>query len=246
MDVESKNESFSKKIFLIKKKDIPKEKVYLKYLMSFFTMLVAIMTAILTLFEFADRISDKCHNYEWCKNNIYPFFNEISKKGEDSIETIEIVEDTQKENSINECDLLAGADHDKDRPKGYPFVPIKKIKWKESIKFCESAFFNEKKPRFAFLAGRSYHAASQYEKALDWYIIGARKGYAAAQDNLGYILAGHATKYYFCPDQAEYWLENAKKNGDPDAEGHLLFLHKAFSNSRWATTDPLICGKYSQ
>ena len=59
---------------------------------------------------------------------------------------------------INDCDLLAASDLDRDRPAGVPGLPFEKIIADDAVDACLKAVKeNEFTPRYLFNLGRAYH-----------------------------------------------------------------------------------------
>ena len=113
----------------------------------------------------------------------------------------------------SQCDLLAGAEFDPERPKNFPFTLREHINSVRAIEACKQDIISNDIPRFHFEIARAYENQKNYASAIREYEIAAKGGYIGAQSNLGKIYLDQGKH-----DLATKYLLLAVKGGDPHAQ----------------------------
>lgn len=124
-----------------------------------------------------------------------------------------------------DCDFVAS--HPKD-PYNFSYIlptytnyldPI------EAIPACEAAFAERSDLRNAYLLGRSYDIAEQYDKAFIYLKAAAERGYRIAQNNLGVLyFEGFGIPQDL--EKAAYWYRQSASQGDQVAQSNLGVLYR--------------------
>jgi len=133
---------------------------------------------------------------------------------------------------INECDLLAASDLDRDRPAGVPGLPFEKVVADDAIPAClKAAKENEFTPRFLFNLGRGYHKRfadteldpRERRSALD----SAKRAYQDANARSYVIALGHLAVLLEAGDDSRGTKRDAVdllKRGAEQRQPHAMYL----------------------
>ena len=102
---------------------------------------------------------------------------------------------------IHVCDELAAPPSDPQKPPSIAGVAFEKIEASQAISACQAALAAAPdEPRLQFELGRSFHAATRYSDALEWYRKAAAQNYAPAQFGL---FVFYANGFGVAKDEAE-------------------------------------------
>jgi tetratricopeptide (TPR) repeat protein len=128
---------------------------------------------------------------------------------------------------LTDCDRLAAAPFDEERPQNVVGVSIAKIDVFHAMASCESAAQTYPNiSRFYFEKGRVAQAAKNYALALEMYRKASAMGNGAAMDNLGALFfsgLGVAKDL----DQARAWFQKAADLGNSSAMVALGEMHRS-------------------
>ena len=123
----------------------------------------------------------------------------------------------------SQCDLLAGAEFDPERPKDFPFTLREHINSVRAIEACKQDIISNDIPRYHFEIARAYENQKNYPSAIKEYEIASKNNYIGAQSNLGKIYLDQGKH-----DLAVKYLSLAVKGGDPHAQ---KWLDEALANN---------------
>jgi tetratricopeptide (TPR) repeat protein len=147
------------------------------------------------------------------------------KKGdgkEASADNTTISVDPSPEDLIHQCDVLAAASYDSDRPSDISGVDLRKINSSDAVRICEKALRSKpNERRLLYELGRAYDGADNFKMAMPYYQKAAEKGSRAAMNELFYFYRDGLGTEKDIPRAIE-WAKKAFVEGN-EVAGTLAF-----------------------